>query len=138
MNSLGTQSTHFRDATKNRRNGADAESVAEDHLVSLGLRPLARNLRVGRDEIDLVMLTADRWTIVLVEVKSSVTSLRAAAIRLDRRKRARVARAAKGLESLGLLKNRWLRIDAIFIHGVSPALEVVHLPGSPLPPRRRW
>ncbi len=48
--------------------GHEAERQAETYLTSCGLRLLARNLRAGRGEIDLVM--ADGNTLVFVEVRA--------------------------------------------------------------------
>lgn len=48
--------------------GHEAERRAEAYLTKQGLRPLGRNLRAGRGEIDLVM--ADGKTLVFVEVRA--------------------------------------------------------------------
>lgn len=48
--------------------GHEAERQAETYLTKRGLRLLARNLRAGRGEIDLVM--ADGKTLVFVEVRA--------------------------------------------------------------------
>jgi putative endonuclease len=114
--------------------GARAERRAERFLRRQGYRTLARNLRVGRDELDLVMRTPDGSTIVLVEVKSSVLGMIRARGALDHRKRRRVARALRGLERLGLLVDHAVRVDAILVDTSGPRPMVEHLPGRSLPP----
>lgn len=48
--------------------GRAAEALVASHLETLGLIVLARNARVGRDELDLVVL--DGATLVVVEVRA--------------------------------------------------------------------
>lgn len=119
----------------NRDAGIAAERCAERHLVSIGHRTLARNLRVGRDEIDLLMLAPDRRTIVVVEVKSSSSSMQAAKALMNRRKRSRVARAFRRLERLGMFDGMTTRLDAVFVHRSASGIDLEHLPGRPLPAR---
>lgn len=52
------------------RAGAAAEAAAAAHLVALGWTVLARNVRVGPDEIDLVARAPEpRCELVVVEVR---------------------------------------------------------------------
>jgi putative endonuclease len=52
------------------RAGASAEASAATHLAALGWTVLARNVRVGPDEIDLVARTPEpRCELVVVEVR---------------------------------------------------------------------
>jgi Holliday junction resolvase-like predicted endonuclease len=51
--------------------GAAAEDAAARHLSDRGWRILARNLRIGRDELDIVALEpAEPPVVVVVEVRS--------------------------------------------------------------------
>ena len=50
--------------------GARGERLAERYLRRAGYRTLHRNLRTRIGEVDRVMLTRDRRTIVFVEVKA--------------------------------------------------------------------
>lgn len=79
--------------------GALAEDAAADHLAGLGWTILARNLRVARDEIDIVALEPGRRPIlVVVEVRSrSGTRFGAAVESVDARKVSRLYRAALSL-----------------------------------------
>ena len=117
----------------NRQVGIASERLAERHLVATGHVTIARNLRVARDELDLVMLAPDRRTVVVVEVKSSTSGLAAASALLDRRKRKRIARAGRTLESLGLLGGRPVRLDAVFVSGSGSDLRLKHHQGRTLP-----
>ena len=89
------------------RIGRDAEDVAHRFLESLGWRILARNLVVGRDEIDLVCLDADGPALVCVEVRGHSTSrFGAAEESVDHRKLARNQRAAMALVRSGWMLER--------------------------------
>ncbi|MBA2253729.1 MAG: YraN family protein [Chloroflexi bacterium] len=61
--------------TRRRRHGDAAETAAVRFLESLGWRVLARNIVVGRDEIDIVALDpGPPAEIACVEVRSNATS----------------------------------------------------------------
>jgi len=74
--------------------GRAFEDLAADHLRRLGYRIEARNVRAGREEIDLVVRRGS--VVAFVEVKG-----RAAVdhghplLAIDHRKRARIARVAR-------------------------------------------
>ncbi len=78
--------------------GARGESLAADHLERLGLRIVARNVRLGGGEIDLIAFGAG--TLVFAEVKTARLRAGAAARhdlpleRLDHRQRLRLRRTA--------------------------------------------
>lgn len=74
--------------------GRRGEEIAARFLERAGYRILARNCRVGRLELDLV--ARDGETIVFVEVKARRSGPQAPSEAVDRRKRARVRRAAAG------------------------------------------
>ena len=87
--------------TARQRHGASAEDEAAGYLDGLGWRIVVRNLKVGRDEIDVLALDpGPPAALVVVEVRS----LRTAAFgepeeRVDRAKVARLYRAVAGLGS---------------------------------------
>lgn len=55
---------------KDRRTlGAESEAIAAKHLERLGYIGVERNVRLGRGEIDLIMVDGD--AVVFVEVKSN-------------------------------------------------------------------
>ena len=115
--------------------GARAERAAERHLRKRGYNTLARNLRVGRNELDLVMLAPDHTTVVVVEVKSSAMGTMRARGALDAGKRRRIGKAIQTLERLRLLEGFALRVDGILVDTSSKRAAIEHLPGRPLPPR---
>jgi putative endonuclease len=88
------------------RVGRDAEGVAARTLERAGWRIVARNVVVGRDELDLVCLDPDAGpTLVFVEVRGHSSSrFGAAEESVDGRKLARTYRAA-----MTLLRSGWPR-----------------------------
>lgn len=116
--------------------GRAAERSAERFLKRNGYQTLERNLRVGRDELDLVMRAPDGTTIVLVEVKSSRLGALHARKNLSKEKCRRVARALRSLETRGILDGHHVRIDAIFIDTSQSPAGIEHLMGMPLSPAR--
>ena len=95
--------------------GARAERTAERHLKQQGYTTLARNLRVGRNELDLVMLAPDGTTVVIVEVKSSTLGMMRARGALDAGKRRRIGKALQALERLRLLEGFAVRVDGVLV-----------------------
>ncbi|HWR23596.1 MAG TPA: YraN family protein [Feifaniaceae bacterium] len=76
-----------------REKGAYGETLALQYLEKKGYVLIARNLRIGRDEIDLVLRDGG-WT-VFVEVKArSSTAYGLACEAVDKRKQGRMVRAA--------------------------------------------
>jgi len=83
--------------------GAAAEDAAAEHLTASGWTILARNLRIGHAEVDIVALEPGRRpTLVIVEVRSrSGPRFGAAVESVDARKVARLYRAALSLRRTG-------------------------------------
>ncbi|MCY7416973.1 MAG: YraN family protein [Chloroflexi bacterium] len=106
--------------TTRGRVGVAAEDVACRFLEALGWQVLARNLVVGRDEIDLVCL--DDGALVCVEVRGHATSrFGAAEESVDGRKLARNHRAAMTLIHSGWPRQQGLasrvgwRVDVVAV-----------------------
>lgn len=91
--------------TVRSRHGERGEALASRHLEGLGWWILARRVRVGRDEIDLVAVEpGPPDVLVFVEVRSHATSrFGAPEESVDRRKIARLYRAASTLGLGGTL-----------------------------------
>src|SRR6266436_5544657 len=91
--------------TASQRAGDAAEGAAADELGAQGWHILARQLRVGRAEIDI--LAVDRGppaALVVVEVRwRARRDFGLAEETVDGRKRARLHRAAFGLREIGAL-----------------------------------
>ncbi len=127
--------------TLRQRRGEWAEEVAAAYLVELGWRVLGRNLRVGRDEIDLLALQPGRVeTLVLVEVRG-LHSRRFGAPeeRVDRAKVGRLYRAAAALRSLGTLPDgtrlphlAW-RVDLVVVDARTGQPQLRHMPALEAP-----
>lgn len=91
--------------TAAQRAGDAAEAVVADRLTSLGWRVVARQVRVGRAEIDLVAIDpGPPASLVVVEVRSrSRRDYGLAEETVDGRKRARLHHAGFALSDTGRL-----------------------------------
>lgn len=106
------------------------EDRAVSHLQSQGYQLLARNLRVGRDEIDILALAPDRRCVVVVEVKLRARSGARAEERIDHAKRLRLVRAAERLATRPEFRGLGFRFDVIAIGGKTPGSELRHWPAA--------
>ncbi len=103
--------------------GDAAESLVLDHLLGLGWTVLARNVHVGRLELDLVAVDpGPPPALVMVEVRwRAHRDFGLAEETVDHRKRSRVRRAAYALLDLGVLPDGAvvprlpLRVDLIIV-----------------------
>ena len=95
--------THRAPAGPRGAVGAAAETAAAEHLRALGWHVLARNLRVQRDEVDILAREPGRPDVIVVlEVRSrSGPGFGAAVETVDARKVARLYRAAWRLRREG-------------------------------------
>ncbi|HHQ68998.1 MAG TPA: YraN family protein [Halothiobacillaceae bacterium] len=95
--------------------GTQAEKAAEAQLQKAGLRLVARNARVGRGEIDLIML--DGNTLVFIEVRCrKQTGLVTPQETVDFRKQAQVrANAERWLAANPRYRNHYCRFDVISV-----------------------
>ena len=82
--------------TKKKLSGDRGERAAEAFLTTLGYRILERNVRVGRDEIDLLVQYGDLVAIVEVRLRG-VTAFEPPLASVDAKKRAKLVRAAHRL-----------------------------------------
>jgi putative endonuclease len=91
--------------TPAQRAGDAAEALVADQLVSAGWSVLARNVHVGRHEIDLVAIDpGPPRTLVVVEVRwRAARDFGLPEETVDHRKRVRVRAAAYGLLDRGTL-----------------------------------
>lgn len=123
--------------TPAQRAGDAAETLVAEHLVAAGWTVLARNVHVGRHELDLVAVDpGPPAALVVVEVRWRTSrSFGLPEETVDHRKRTRVRSAAYGLLDRGSfadgepLPRLPLRFDLIV---VEPAAG-----GAPGPPRIR-
>jgi putative endonuclease len=108
------------------RRGRRAEILAVRHLRRQGLRILARNVRAGRDEIDILALEGK--TAVVVEVRMRRAGVMAADLSVDPAKARRVRRAWSSLRRrLALSHAVPVRFDLVVI---GPEMVPVHVRGA--------
>jgi putative endonuclease len=92
---MSTPSSRAR-ASAAHEAGARAEALVAAHVAASGVEVLARNVRVGRLEIDL--LARDGPVLIVVEVRTRGPSAYARALdSVDARKQERLRRAAERL-----------------------------------------
>lgn len=118
--------------TCRQRRGAAAEALVADHLGRCGWQVIGRNLRVGRDEIDLLAVDPGPPSVVVViEVRSlQATSFGTPEERVDRRKVGRLYRAAAALRAGG-------EIDGARLPRLSWRVDLVVVDRRDGPPRLR-
>lgn len=118
--------------TARQRNGSAAEDAATGYLLALGWQVLARNVRLGRDEIDVVAFDpGPPPAVVCVEVRSGRSAdFGAPEERVDRRKVAHLYRALAGLRASppapGWPAGSW-RVDLLVVDRRSGRLDIRHL-----------
>ena len=97
----------YRGRTAAQRAGDAAEQLVGSHLGSIGWTVLARNVHVGRHELDLVAIDpGPPATLVVVEVRWRVSrEFGLPEETVDHRKRTRVRTAAFGLLDRGAFAN---------------------------------
>jgi putative endonuclease len=120
--------------TARQLRGAAAEEEAAEYLRGLGWQILARNLRHGRDEIDLLAIDpGPPPATVVVEVRSlEAGRFGAPEERVDRRKVGRLYRALSGLRAGGLdgragLASAHWRVDLVVVDRRPGREELRHL-----------
>lgn len=102
--------------------GRAGESLAAAYLELVGCRTVARNMRLGGVEVDLVVDEGSARVVVEVRVRSRADYGGAAAT-LDPLKRDRLRRAARALEQLGVAEPR---IDVVAIDLRDDGASIVH------------
>jgi putative endonuclease len=103
--------------------GKAAEIVAAAYLELAGLRVVARNVRLGGVEVDLLATEGDAEVVVEVRFRSR-SDYGGALPTIDRSKRARLLRAASVLVAKG---SQRVRIDVIGIEIVEGGAVLRHV-----------
>jgi len=85
-------------------------------LKAKGYMVLKRNLRNRFGEIDLVALTPDKRTVVVVEVKSAGDTHALPELRVDQRKQHRLTALAAQLVRRYKLHDRPIRFDVVAVN----------------------
>jgi putative endonuclease len=102
--------------------GRAGEALAAAYLELVGCRTVARNVRLGGVEVDLVVDDGPARVVVEVRVRSRA-DFGGAAATLDRVKQARLRRAAQALEQLGVAEPR---IDVVAVDLGPDTATIVH------------
>ena len=95
--------------------GARGERFAAKWLKKRGFAIIERNLRIGRDEVDLLAIAPDGQTLVVVEVKTAAASIPDPIEHINAEKQHHLTRVAAQLKKREAYANRPLRFDAISI-----------------------
>lgn len=95
--------------------GRVGERHARKFLAKKGWRCLGKNLRFGKDELDILALSPDAKTLVLVEVRSTMDRKRIPERTIGPSKRAAMLRVAKQVRRDAKKHNYNLRIDLITV-----------------------
>jgi putative endonuclease len=95
--------------------GRNGERYARRLLVKKGWRCVGKNLRFGNDELDILALTPDAKTLVIVEVRSTMDRRRIPEQTIGSKKRAAMLRVAKQLRGEAKKHNCTLRMDLITV-----------------------
>lgn len=98
-----------------RATGAAGEGLAEQWLKRKGFIIEGRNVRVGRDEIDLIATDPADNALVIAEVKSRSNFTVSAEAAVDRRKQHRMSRAAARLLQRKRYAGRRVRFDVVIV-----------------------
>ncbi len=118
---------------KRNTTGEIGERLARKFLRKLGWRIVKKNLRVGRDEIDILAVSPMGDTLALVEVRSTENPAKDPRETVRHQKRRCMLRAARQLRSQASIHECTLRIDLITVNlGFSPPRVVYFEKAIPL------
>jgi putative endonuclease len=95
--------------------GKNAESAAADFLQANGHTIIARNLRLGHLEIDLLATLPDTNLLIVVEVKARRAGTHAPELRVDWRKRRHLIMAAQMLLSRRMFRGKQIQFDVVAV-----------------------
>jgi putative endonuclease len=95
--------------------GIAGEKIALRYLRNNGWRCIGKNIRFGKDELDILAVSPDEKTLAIVEVRSTLQKNKKPERTIDRRKRNAMLRVAKQLR-LQAVKNKCaLRVDVVTV-----------------------
>lgn len=114
----------FKKEAPHLRTGRIGEAQAEKFLKKAGFKIIARNVRVGSDEIDLVAQQND--TLIFAEVKTRKNEdFGRPAAAVNRAKRKKLSRAAMRFLKKRKLRPPYIRFDVVEVIGEKP--EIRHI-----------
>jgi len=107
--------------------GVRGERLAARYLKKKGYRLVERNMRVGKDEADLVMIAPEDKAVVVVEVKTRRGSERAPELAVDRNKQHRLTRLAANLKKRAEFQDIPLRFDVVTVNETTDGADIRHI-----------
>ena len=112
-----THSAQFRAEKSNARinSGKNAEEAAAQYLESKSYNIIARNLRLGHLELDLLATLANTNLLIVIEVKARRAGTHAPELRVDWRKQRHLILAAQMLLSRRIFHGKQIQFDVIAV-----------------------
>ncbi len=95
--------------------GKNAEEAAAQYLQTNGYNIIARNLRLGHLEIDLLATLPNTNVLILVEVKARRAGSHAPELRVDWRKQRHLIRAAQMLLTRRMFRGKQIQFDVVAV-----------------------
>ena len=127
----GSQAYYSRNAI-----GKQGELVALSYLKRLGWRLVDCNVRLGVDELDLLVISPNEKVMAIVEVRTTARTNTSPERTVTLKKRKCMLRIAKKLRSLAALHRCTLRVDLIAVTIRNPEHLIHHYEGViPIPKR---
>lgn len=101
---------------KSKNTGDRGERLARKFLRKRGWRIVKKNLRVDKDEIDILALSPKGETLALVEVRSTKNSAKDPRLTIGHEKRRCMHRAARKLRPIAIFHRCIVRVDLITVN----------------------
>lgn len=95
--------------------GKNAEAAAAAHLETNGYNIIARNLRLGHLEIDLLATLPNTNLLILIEVKARRAGTHAPELRVDWRKQRHLVLAAQMLLARRMFRGKQIQFDVVAV-----------------------
>jgi len=109
--------------------GKRGEKVARSYLRKAGWRFISKNVRFGNDELDILAMTPDERTLVIVEVRSTALKHKKPERTVGRVKRMAMLRIAKQLRGHARRNSCSLRVDLITVCIAQKKAKIEHFHG---------
>jgi len=102
------------------------EEAACRYLKKKGWRMIAKNVRMGRDELDILAVSPDEQTLAIIEVRSTANEKRKPELTITKKKRTAMLRVAKKLLGLAKKHDCELRVDIVSVVLKAKNHHIVH------------
>ena len=113
---FGDITGNFKKSTSSQHSvGKHGELLALQYMKRLGWRLVDKNVRIGIDELDLLLISPDEKVMAIVEVRSTTDLNKSPQLTLTKKKRLRMLRVAKQLRSLAKSHRCTLRVDLVAV-----------------------